>query len=96
MTSPRRFERDLPALLDDLYVAGTPDYRNELVATTARTSQRPAWTFPERWLPLDLATRRLPFASVPFRALIALTLIVILAAAAVLLTVGSRHPLPPP
>jgi len=58
--------------------------------------QRPAWTFPERWLPMDLATRRLPFATVPLRALIVLALILILAAAAVLLTVGSRHPVPPP
>jgi Tol biopolymer transport system component len=96
MTSARRFEQDLPALLDDLYLAGTPDYRDDLVATTARTPQRPAWTFPERWLPMDLATRRLPFASVPIRALIVLALILALAAAALLLTVGSRHPLPSP
>jgi Tol biopolymer transport system component len=96
MTSTRRFEQDLPALLDDLYVAGTPDYRDELVAQTAGIRQRPAWTFPERWLPMDLATRRLPFASVPLRALIALALILILAAAALLLTVGSPHPLPAP
>jgi dipeptidyl aminopeptidase/acylaminoacyl peptidase len=96
MTSARRFEQDLPALLDDLYVAGMPDYRDDLVATTARTPQRPAWTFPERWLPMDLATRRLPFAAVPLRALIVLALILILAAAALLLSVGSRHPLPAP
>jgi hypothetical protein len=96
MTSTRRFEQDLPALLDDLYVAGTPDYRDDLVRRTAATRQRPAWTFPERWLPMDLATRRLPFAAVPLRALIVLALILILAAAAVLLTVGARHPLPPP
>jgi len=96
MTSTRRFEQDLPALLDDLYVAGMPDYRDDLVRQTAGIRQRPAWTFPERWLPMDLATRRLTFASVPLRALIVLALILILAAAAVLLTVGSRHPLPPP
>jgi Tol biopolymer transport system component len=96
MTSPRRFEQDLPALLDDLYVAGMPDYRDELVATTARTPQRPAWTFPERWLPMDLPMRRLRFPAVPLRALIVLALIVALAAAAVFLTVGSRHPLPSP
>jgi hypothetical protein len=96
MTSPRRFEQDLPALLDDLYVIGTPDYRDDLVRQTAAMRQRPAWTLPERWLPMDLATRRMPFASVPFRALIVLALIIILAAAALLLSVGSQHPLPPP
>ena len=31
MTSPRRFEQDLPALLADLYLAATPDYRDDLV-----------------------------------------------------------------
>ena len=96
MTSPRRFEQDLPALLDDLYVAGMPDYRDDLVRQTAGIRQRPAWTFPERWLPMDLATRRLPFASVPLRALIVVALILILAAAAVVLTVGSRQRVPPP
>ena len=96
MTSTRRFEQDLPALLDDLYLAGTPDYRDDLVHRTAAIRQRPAWTFPERWLPMDLATRRLPFAAVPLRALIVLALILILAAAALLLTVGAHHPLPPP
>jgi len=45
---------------------------------------------------MDLATRRLPFASVPFRALIVLALILILAAAALVLTVGSRQRVPPP
>lgn len=96
MTSARRFEQDLPALLDDLYVAGTPDYRDDLVRQTAALRQRPAWTFPERWLPMDLATRRMPFASVPFRALIVLAVILVMAAAALLVAVGSQHRLPPP
>jgi Tol biopolymer transport system component len=96
MTSPRRFERDLPALLGDLYVAGMPDYRDDLVRQTAATRQRPAWMFPERWLPMDLATRRLPFAPIPIRALIVLALIIALAAAALLVTVGSHHPVPAP
>lgn len=36
MTTPRRFEQDLPALLADLYLAGTPDYRDDIVRQTAR------------------------------------------------------------
>ena len=96
MSSTQRFEQDLPVLLDDLYVAGTPDYRDDIVRQTAAIRQRPAWTFPERWLPMDLATRRMPFASVPIRALIVLALILILAAAALLVSVGSRHPVAPP
>jgi hypothetical protein len=51
MNSPQRIEQDLPALLADLYLAGTPDYRDDIVRETARVRQRPPWTFPERWLP---------------------------------------------
>ena len=62
MTSHRPFELDLPVLLDDLYFAGTPDYRDDLVQQIARVRQRPAWTFPERWLPMDFATKAMPGA----------------------------------
>ena len=96
MTSTRRFDQDLPALLDDLYVAGMPDYRDDLVASIARTPQRPAWTFPERWLPMDVVARRLPIPAVTLR-LIAVTLLILsLAAAALLVAVGSQQRLPPP
>jgi Tol biopolymer transport system component len=96
MTSTRRFEQDLPALLDDLYVAGMPDYRDDLVATIARTPQRPAWTFPERWLPMDVVARRLPIPAVPWRLIVVTLLILILAAAALLVAVGSPQRVPPP
>ena len=52
-----RFERQLPALLEDLAEPRTPDYLDDLLWQTAHTSQRPAWTFLERWLPMaDIAT----------------------------------------
>lgn len=96
MTAPRRFERDLPVLLEDLYLAGTPDYRDDLFQQTARTRQRPAWSFLTRWIPMDVATRRLPFAPLPWRTLGIVALILILAAAAVLVGVGSGQQVPPP
>lgn len=96
MTAPRRFERDLPVLLEDLYLAGTPDYRDDLFQQTARTRQRPAWSFLTRWIPMDVATRRLPFAPLPWRTLGIVALILILAAAAVVVGVGSRQQVPPP
>jgi WD40-like Beta Propeller Repeat len=96
MTSPRRFEQDLPALLADLYVIGTPDYRDDLVRQTARIRQRPAWRFPERWLPLDLVTRRVPLTRVPWHAVGILALIALLIAAIVVVTVGSRRRVPAP
>jgi Tol biopolymer transport system component len=97
MTSPRRFESDLPALLADLYLVGTPDYRDELVQQTARVRQRPAWTFPERWIPVELVTTRVPATRLPMRQLGVLALIAILLAAMLAVYIGSRQTeLPPP
>ena len=95
MTSSQRFEQDLPALLSDLYVGGQPDYRDDLIRATAATRQRPAWTFPERWIPMDVAVQRLPRASLPMRSIVVAILILILGAA-ILVAVGSRHRVPPP
>jgi WD40-like Beta Propeller Repeat len=96
MTSPMRFEQDLPALLADLYVGRIPDYRDDLLGQTARTTQRPAWTFLERWIPVDIATRRLPAAKIPWRTLAVALLILVLAAAALFVAAGSTRRVPPP
>ncbi len=97
MTSPRRFEQDLPALLADLYLAGTPDYRDDLVRQVALVRQRPAWTFPERWIPMAVVTRRPVLApNAPWRALGTLVLLGLLVATAVAAYVGSQARLPAP
>jgi hypothetical protein len=97
MTSPRRFEHDLPVLLADLYFAGTPDYRDDLVQQVARVRQRPAWTFPERWLPMDLATKAVPGAPrIPWRIVGVVALLAILLAAMLAFYAGSQRPLPAP
>lgn len=96
MTSPRRFEQDLPALLTDLYVAGIPDYRDDLVQRIAATRQRPAWTFRERWLPMDLVTERVSTPRLPWRAIGVLAMIALLLATALAFYVGSRPRLPDP
>ena len=60
-------ERSLPWLLDELADERTPDYYDDLFSQTARTSQRSAWTIPERWLPmLDVARQRVA-PQVPWR-----------------------------
>ena len=46
MSSDRRFEQELPGLLDDLYMGLMPAYRDHVLQQTARTRQRPAWSFP--------------------------------------------------
>src|SRR3954453_18032057 len=95
MTSPRWFEQDLPALLTDLYVGGMPDYRDDLFQATARVRQRSAWSFLERWIPMDVAVRRLPSTPLPWRA-IALVALIAVVLAATLFAVGSRPRIAPP
>ena len=46
MSNFERFERSIPGLMDDLAPAGTPDYFDDLLRTTATHRQRPAWSFP--------------------------------------------------
>ena len=38
-------------------------------ATASHRRQRPAWTFPERWLPVDIVTQPAPTAGLPWRRL---------------------------
>ncbi|MEP6638201.1 MAG: hypothetical protein ABJC39_02535 [Chloroflexota bacterium] len=98
MTTDRRFERHLPDILDDLYVGPTPDYRNEVLAAAVRTRQRPAWTFPGRWLPMaDIATRSTLAPRLPWRSLAVGLVILALLIAAAFVYIGTRPTrLPPP
>ena len=96
MSPERRFEQDLPSLLEDLYLGPTPTYRDHVLQQTARTRQRPAWLVLERWLPMvDIAgqpvlVRRLPWRTIGLVVLLMALLVVALAA----LAVGGRPNLP--
>ncbi len=98
MSPERRFQQDLPSLLEDLYLGPMPTYRDHVLQQTARTRQRPAWLIPERWLPMvDIAgqpvlVRRLPWRTVGFVLVLLALLVAMLAAFAV----GTRPNLPPP
>jgi len=96
MTSPQRFERDLPILLEELYVGRAPDYRDDLVGRIGRTRQRPAWAFPGRWLHMDLTTERVPVAHMPWRAIGLVALVALLLAASLAVYIGSQPRLPDP
>jgi Tol biopolymer transport system component len=97
MTTERRFDRELPELLARLDEGPMPDYRDFVVRQTATMRQRPAWTFPERWLPMDITTRRLAVARPVNWRLLAVAAVVLLAVvAAALVAAGSRPRLPAP
>jgi Tol biopolymer transport system component len=95
MTSERRFETDLPELLGQLAVGPTPDYRNDIVRATARTRQRPAWTFPGRWIPMTAVTSRVVAAPrIPWRILVVAALLLVLTVSALLIVGSQRRPSP--
>ena len=91
MTIEQRFERDLPLILDDIAAGAYPDYIDDVLSTTARGRQRPGWTFPERWLPVDLVTTRVPTTRMPWRQLGVLALLALLIAAAIGLYAGATR-----
>ena len=96
MNGDRRIERTLPVILADLGAGPAPDYADLLLARTARTRQRPAWVFPERWLPMDIAARQVRIVT-PSRRWVAVTALLLIAAiVGLVLFAGSRPRLPAP
>jgi len=93
-----RFERRLPGLLTELAEPRTPDYFDDLLQQTARTRQRPAWSFLERWLPMvDIARQPVLAPRLPWRPIgLGLVLLALLAAIVAALVVGGRPNLPLP
>jgi len=90
MTIEQRLERDLPQILGDLAAAPYPDYIDDVLSTTGRRGQRPRWMFPERWLPMELVTERVPVTRMPWRQLGVLALIGALLATLLAVYIGSR------
>ena len=97
MTTPLRLGRDLPTILGDLAIGPYPDYIDDVLATTVQRRQRPARTFPERWLPMvEIARQPVLTPRLPWRLLsVALLLIALLVGAAAVF-IGSQHRLPAP
>lgn len=91
------FERRIGAALEEIAATRLPDYLDDVLRRTASTSQRPRWTFPERWLPVDTALPRPRTAArLSLRWIALAAVILILAAVAAVALVGSRHRVPPP
>ena len=96
MTTFDRFERAIPELMTELAPARVPDYFDDMLRQTASHRQRPAWSYPERWLPVEITARPLSARSFPWRPLAILALIALLVAAGLAVYVGSQAKLPPP
>ncbi len=92
MTQDRttRVDRVLPQLFVELADPRTPAYLEAAIERASSNPQRPAWTFPGRWLPVQISTSAAPAARGPWRQLGVLALIGILIAVAAVAYVGSR------
>lgn len=97
MTAFDRFDRVFEDVLADLAQPSYPDYIDDVLSRATARSQRPAWTFPERWLPMGTFARSVPFApGLPWRNVGLLALVALLAAAILAIAIGTqRRPAPP-
>lgn len=95
MTTVDRFdplERRITDAIDEIAATRTPDYLTDVLRQTARTSQRPRWSFPERWMPVDTARSRPIFGRpVPLRTIAVLLVLALLTAAVSLYVIGSSR-----
>ena len=97
MTFKQNPERRLPGLLSELSDGPMPDYRDDILRRVARTRQRPAWTFPERWIPMTVLSRRPAVAlRAPWRLMGLAVLLILLLVALAALYAGSQRRLPAP
>lgn len=97
MTTFDRFDRVFEAVLADLAQPAYPDYIDDVLAKATTGSQRPAWTFPERWLLMRTIARPFSLApGLPWRNLGILVVLALLAAAILAVAIGTQRRLAPP
>ena len=74
-----------------------PDDLDAVLRRTRTERQRPAWSSPERWLPMDITASRTAFNRPAYvRGLALLIVLALLIAAVVAVGIGSRRQLPAP
>lgn len=97
MTAFDRFDRVFEDVLADLAQPSYPDYIDDVLTRATTGSQRPAWTFPERWLPMSTLARPASLApGLPWRNVGLLAMLALLAAALLAVAIGTQRRLAPP
>lgn len=90
MSTADRFDRQLAQAMTELAAARTPDYIDDVLERAVSRRQRPAWTFPERWLPMGVLARRpASVPALPWRTIGLLIILALLLAAIFAIGVGS-------
>ena len=97
MTASDLLDQRATELLVELAAPTYPDYFDDVLERAIDRPQRPAWTFPERWLPMGVIARRIaPAPAVPWRTIGFLALLGLLLATALVVGLGSQQRLAPP
>ena len=97
MTASDRVDRDLTQGLAALASASYPDYFDDALDRATARRQRPRWTFPERWLPMQVSAQRVGVpALLPPRRALALALIALLMAALAVAGLSASRRVPSP
>ena len=91
MTTQETFGRDLSRWLREDAEHRVPDHLTEVLVRSAATRQRPWWSSPERWLPMDTVAARRPLNLRPV-AILLLVVGALLLAAVAALWVASQRP----
>ncbi|HEU5204879.1 MAG TPA: hypothetical protein VFU17_11335, partial [Candidatus Limnocylindrales bacterium] len=98
MTASDRLDQRATELLVELAAPAYPDYFDHVLERAIDRRQRPAWTFPERWLPMGVIARRVaPAPAMPWRTIGLLALLGVLLATALVagLAAWQQRPAPP-
>jgi Tol biopolymer transport system component len=99
MTGRDRFDVLFADALEDLAAPHYPDYFDDALDVAVRRSQRPAWAFPERWLPVSTLARGSTLVpALPWRTMALVIAVLALLVAAFAMTVGrgpDQRPAPP-
>jgi Tol biopolymer transport system component len=98
MTATDRLDQRAAELLVELAAPAYPDYFDDVLERAIDRPQRPAWTFPERWLPMGVIARRVaPAPAMPWRTIGILALLGLLLATAIVVGLGAwqQRPAPP-
>jgi dipeptidyl aminopeptidase/acylaminoacyl peptidase len=97
MNHQHGLERTLDDWLTETAQPRVPDYLDSLLAQTARSRQRPAWSFAARWLPMTALTQATTsLRPAPWRGLALLVVLAVILAAGAAIIVGSQPRLPQP
>ena len=90
--TPRQYSADqLNAALIEVGGTARPAYLTDIVAQAGRTRQRPAWTFPERWIPMPITLRPAAVPRVVFLILLMAALLALLGATYVFFGSSPNH-----